>query len=167
MNDQPSLDLLLGKIVFHAWFGDHAALYLELGTLKDSGTSTARSSRNPQGEITVYASFDWRVERQRSVFGGSRSSRLRWTSIAKQLLGTTILSAETVGRIPELQLRFSKGLWLETFSCSESQPDWSVSFQALGLGSLCVKKGRIQVDRRDCYRPALASKDASETGRFR
>jgi len=166
MHDQPSLDILLGKIVSHIWFGDYSALYLELGALGDSGTGKASSSRNPQGEITVYASFDWRIERQRSILGGSESSRQRWKTTTKQLLGTTILSAETVGRIPELQLQFSEGLWLVTFSCSEAQPDWSVSFKALGLGSLCVERGRIQVDRRDYYRPILASSDASEAGGF-
>ena len=93
--------------------------------------------------------YDWRVERQRSILGGSNDSQKRRVSISNKLLRATIVSAKTVGRIPELQLQLSNGLWVVTFSHDEGQPTWTVGFNSLGLGWLCVERGKLCVDHRN------------------
>ena len=103
---------------------------------------------NPRGEITVIADFGWRVERQRSILGGSGDSKRRWATVSRKLLGASVLSAQTVGRIPELELQLSNGLWLVTFSRYEGQPTWAVLFRALGVGALAIERGRLHIDTR-------------------
>lgn len=134
--------------VSHIWFGIGSALFLELGALSEGRWRKDGAEGNPQGEVTVVADFGWRVERQRSILGASGDSKRRQVSSSGKLLGTTILSVQLVGRIPELQLQFSNGLWLATFTRYEGQPTWSVLFRAQGLGALCIKGGRPYVDTR-------------------
>ena len=69
--------------------------------------------------------------------------------MAQELLGRTLDSAEYFGRVPELQLCFSRGLWLSTFSLAKGQPDWSVAFRQGPKVHLCVERGRLALDRRD------------------
>jgi hypothetical protein len=135
--------------VSHVWFGHGSALFLELGILSPGKKRKDGSIGNPQGEITVMVDYDWRVERQRSILGGSSDSPKRRVSISNKLLNVTITSAQTVGRIPELQLQFSNGLWVVTFSHDEGQPTWAVGFKSLGLCWLCVERGKLCVDHRN------------------
>lgn len=135
--------------VSHVWFGHGSALFLELGSLSQGKKRKDGSVGNPQGEITVMADYDWRVERQRSILGGSNDSPKRRVSISNKLLRATIVSAKTVGRIPELQLQLSNGLWVVTFCHDEGQPTWAVGFKSLGLGWLCVERGKLCVDHRN------------------
>ena len=144
---QPSLDLIIGQVVSHTWFGDYASLYLELGELTAKRRKDGTEG-NPVGEITLYAGFGWRVERPKSILGGSKSPRTQWPVLAKKLKGATVLSAETRGHLPELLVRLSNGLTLATFNAYRWQPEWTISFNKLGLGHLCVKNGGLSHDQR-------------------
>lgn len=142
-----SFDLLVGRVVSHLWFGDYSSLYLELGLL------TARSRKdgtagNPEGEITLYAGFGWRVERARSILGGSTSPKAQWPVLARKLKGATVRSVEMTGRLPELLVELSNGLTLATFNAYHGQPDWTISFNNLGFGHLCVMNGRLSHNQR-------------------
>jgi len=148
MANQPSLALLAGMPISHVWFGYGSALFLELGVLSEGRKRKDGSIGNPRGEVTVTVDFGWRVERQRSILCGSGDSKRRWASVSEKLLGASVLTAQTVGRIPELELQLSNGLWLVTFSRYKGQPTWSVSLRALGLGALHIKGGRLHVDTR-------------------
>jgi hypothetical protein len=148
MPDQPSLAMLAGMVVSHVWFGHGSALFVELGELSEGRTRTDGSAGNPSGAVTVMVDSGWRVERARSILAGSGDSKRRMASASNKLLGASIVSAELVGRIPELQLQFSNGLWLVTFSRYEGQPGWAVLFGAPRLGALCVELGRLHVDTR-------------------
>ena len=142
---KPALDLLVGRVVTHTWFGDYSSLYIELGEL----TSRRRkdgTAGNPTGEITIYAGFDWRVERPRSILGGSKSPTTRWPILAKMIEGATVRSVEMTGRLPELLVGLSNGLTLATFNAYRGQPGWTISFRKLGLDHLCVKNGRLSYD---------------------
>ncbi|MFZ6799045.1 hypothetical protein ACO0KZ_04540 [Undibacterium sp. Di24W] len=141
--------LLSGMTVSHVWLGIGSALFLELGTLSEGNKRKDGSLGNSIGEVTVMVDFDWRVERQRSILGGSHDTPKRRISISNLLLNTTIVSAQTVGRIPELQMQLSNKLWISTFSHDKGQPTWAVGFNSLGLGWLCVERGKLCVDRRN------------------
>ena len=150
MNPDPRLIDLVGQPVAHVWFGDYSALYLELGVLTASDrTRRDGSACNPNGEMCIYAGFDWRIERPRSIFGSRNCSRKRQRSMCASLLGTTVTSASTFGRIPELQIGFSNNIWLSTFGLSRGNPEWSVSFHSPTTIHLCTNNGRLSIDRRD------------------
>ena len=154
MKTEPSLDSLVGHIVTHIWFGHYSALYLELGELTSSKlTRRDGSLGNPRGEFTVYAGFDWRIERPRTVYGSRNCSRRRQKSITAKLLGTKVTSASVYGRIPELQVGFSSGMWLTTFGLGRGDPDWRVSFRRPSTLHVSTSHGRLSVDRRD-FEPA-------------
>ena len=147
--DSP-LDSLVSHTVSHVWFGDYSALYLELGELTPSKLIRRDGSPgNPLGEFTVYAGFDWRIERPRSVYGSRNCTRRRQRSITAKLLGTRVTSASVYGRLPELQIRFSSGMWLTTFGLGRGDPDWSVSFRHPSTLHLCTTNGKLSVDHRD------------------
>lgn len=153
MKTDPSLDSLVGHTVSHVWFGDYSALYLELAELTPSKLIRRDGSLgNPRGEFTVYAGFDWRIERPRSIYGSRDCTRRRQRSITAKLLGTRVTSASVYGRLPELQIGFSSGMWLTTFGLGSGDPDWSVSFRRSSNLHLCTTHGRLSVDRRDSTR---------------
>jgi hypothetical protein len=150
MKTDPTLDSLVGLAVSHIWFGDYSALYFELGELTPSKLIRRDgSSGNPRGEVTVYAGFDWRIERPRSVYGSRDCTRRRQRSMTAKLLGAVVTSASVYGRIPELQLGFSSGMWLSTFGLSKGDPDWRISFRRPSILHLSTKNGRLSFDRRD------------------
>ena len=117
------------------WFGDYAALYLELGQL---GRGT---TRNPEGQFTIYAGFDWRVEGAGLGSGGFNSS-----VAANQLQGAIVTSVGLSASPLELEVGFSNGFRLTTVSLEK--PDWYVTFRPGGL-HICIEGGRLAVDRRD------------------
>ena len=161
MKTDPSLDSLVGHTVSHVWFGDYSALYLELGELTPSKLIRRDGSLgNPRGEFSVYAGFDWRIERPRSVYGSRNCTRRRQRSITAKLLGTNVTSASVFGRLPELQIGFSSGLWLTTFGLGRGDPDWSVSFRHPSILHLGTTKGRLSVDRRDFEPPKQKAEQA-------
>ena len=133
-------------VISHVWLGHGSALFLELGTLSQGRKRKDDSIGNPQGEVTVMVDYDWRVESQRSIVGGSNNSRKRCISIAQKLLNAKVSSAKVVGRLPELELQLSNGFWVVTFSHNKGQPSWTVLFSSLGLGALCVERGKLYVN---------------------
>jgi hypothetical protein len=161
MKTDPTLDLLVGHAVSHIWFGDYSALYFELGELTPSKLIRRDgSSGNPRGEFTVYAGFDWRIERPRSVYGSRDCTRRRQRSITAKLLGTMVTSAGVFGRLPELQIGFSSGMWLTTFGLGRGDPDWSVSFRRPSVIHLSTTQGRLSFDRRDSKPPKQKAEQA-------
>jgi len=137
--------------ISHVWRGHGTALFLELGSLSEGRKRKDGTTGNAKGDVTVIVDFDWRIERQRSILCGSGETKRRIASASKLLLGASVLSSEVVGRIPELQLQLSNGLWLITFRRYEGQPSWAVGFNTLGLGWLGVKGGRLNVDTRKLF----------------
>jgi hypothetical protein len=145
LTSAPTLEMVVGKSVAHVWLGDYSSLYLELGTLSPGRRRRDGSIGNASGEITIYAGYDWRIERIKSIVGGRNVTAKKRYSIVEGLLQRTIEAIEVSSRIPELQIRFSSGLWLVTFNPNAGQPVWSVSFNTPDLGDLCVDRGNIHV----------------------
>jgi hypothetical protein len=135
--------------VSHVWLGDFSALYLELGALNPSRRRRRDGSKgHPRGEITIYAGFSWRIERGSSIVAGSSSAPSRRLASLKRLRGAKVTAAKYVSRLPELQLRFSNGLWLLTGSTFEGQPQWSISINARRITSIDVVRGKLHVTQR-------------------
>jgi len=143
---QLSLDSLVGMPISHVWFGHGSALFLELGPLSESRLQDG-SPGNPKGTVTVMADFGWRIEKPRSIICGSGDAKTRCEAIAKGLVGTTVVDAQVLGRLPELYLELSNNQWLLTFGQYQGQPTWAVFFNARGCGALCVKGGHLRLDK--------------------
>lgn len=156
----PSLELLTGLTISHVWIGHGSALFLELGILSER-IKRDGSIGNPQGEITVIVDFDWRVERKKSIMGGSHDERKHCIALSCKLLGAMIKTARVVGRIPELEIELSNNLWVSTFSHDKGQPTWAVMFKALKLGTLCVKRGCLVLDERALHFDSTSSQHRS------
>lgn len=142
MSHETSLELIHGKKVSHVWLAG-SALYIELGELSPGKLYKNGHVGNPRGEIGLFAGYGWRLERARSIVGGSDCTTRKRNSITRALLNSTIEEVIISSRIPELQIRFSSGLWLATFSPDPGQPCWAIEFSALGLGFLSVERGKV------------------------
>lgn len=91
--------------------------------------------------------WSWRVEQARSIQFGSWSSNrimdLRIPLLQKRRLEEISL----FGRLPELSVRLSRGLWLSSFMTTDGQPDWTVFLR--GDTWLTVRRGGVVHERGD------------------
>ncbi len=147
MKHEELLSKMIGMSVSHVWFSDYSVVYFELGVLTPSEMKRRDGSlMNPRGQMAIYAGFDWRIERPQSVFCSRDSSKKQRVSACQSLVGTQITEAMLYGRVPELSVGFSSGLWLATFSLSRGDPEWTVSFKDLGI-HLSIKRGRLTIEK--------------------
>jgi hypothetical protein len=129
---------LVGLPITKPWRGYGSALFLELGRLS---AERIEKRRELFGAASVAIEWSWRVERQRSVaFGSWSSERLMNTGIAG-LKGRRVEEIVLVGRLPEISVRLSGGLWLNSFMTAEGKPEWGV--RLLDGSWLFYEAGRI------------------------
>lgn len=69
--------------------------------------------------------WSWRVESARAIRFGSWSRDRKMENGIATLVGRTILEIGIEGRLPELRLALSGGLWISTFMTAEGQPSWA------------------------------------------
>ncbi|RUO42193.1 hypothetical protein CWE22_08615 [Pseudidiomarina aestuarii] len=142
----PFRNALLGKPVSHVWVGYGSALFVEFGSL----TTRVRrdgTDGNPVGEFTLMIEWSWRIEKPRSILGGSCSSERRWPKIISKLLGGIVQEVDTFGALPEIQISLSNGLRILSFMTDSGQPDWALLSERDGLGTLFVKSGRLCLEK--------------------
>ena len=121
---------LVGMPVSRTWRGYGSALFLELGVLHEEHRPPTRVNPEPRvslkGEATVMIQWSWRVERPRSIAFGSWSTDRRMDFGISRLTGHRVEGITVEGRIPELVITLSGGLWVHAFNTSEGQPEWTV-----------------------------------------
>jgi hypothetical protein len=121
---------ILGLPISRPWRGYGSALFLELGELHDEPLLPSRrrpeGDTSQKGQATIMIEWSWRVERARSIAFGSWSTERRMTNGVARLVGHRIEAIDIVGRLPEVLVQLSDGLWLQTFNTSEGQPEWTV-----------------------------------------
>ncbi len=133
---------LVGQRIGHSWRGYGSAIFLELGALR-----RLKGRRHLRGEFTIMIEWSWRIEKPRSIMAGSWSSDRMITTSVGALKGRRLTSVTAEGRLPELNLRLSGGLWLHSFATAEGQPVWAIGLRD---GSwLSVEGGRIVRDADD------------------
>ena len=121
---------LVGMAVSRPWRGYGSALFLELGTLREERHPPSRT--RPEGgvsltgEATVMVQWSWRVERPRSIAFGSWSTDRRMDFGIARLEGHRVEGITVEGRLPELVIALSGGLWVHAFNTAEGQPQWTV-----------------------------------------
>ena len=140
----PQLEMLQGKPVSRVWRGYGSALFLEFGGLMDVRSPAGKRSVKT-GELTLMIEWSWRIERPRSILGGSCSAEGRWPAMFKQLQGATVTLVEVCGKLPEIVVSLSNGLRVCSYMTAEGQPQWAILIRGGKLGSLSVKGGRLSV----------------------
>ena len=141
----PHFAMLVGKSVTRVWRGHGSALFLEFGKLSEV-VSPSGNRRSKKGELTLMIEWSWRIERARSILGGSWSEEARWPAMFDQLLGATVTLAEVHGRLPEIEVSMSNGLRVCSYMTAEGQPQWALLVRDEKVGSLSVKGGRLSVE---------------------
>jgi hypothetical protein len=128
---------LVGQPVSSAWRGHGSAHFLELGEL-----AVRDETDHLKGDATVMIEWSWRVEAARSVRFGSYSLERKMTSGVRSLRGRTVVDVSVEGRIPELVVALSGGVWVHAFTTVEGQPRWTLFF---GEDDGChVTRGRLE-----------------------
>ena len=112
--------------VSHVWFGDFNSMYIELGGLKPAGN-------NLQGEVTVYAGYQWRMEGATACAAHEAGS---------EVLGASISSVQIISSSSELRVLFSNGLSLITGQAGE-EPEWLITIR--DVAHISVEGGEIHV----------------------
>lgn len=148
IDTEPFTKSLIGKKVSHVWRGYGSAIFLEFGKLTP-GTRRDGSVGNPNGELTLMIEWSWRIEKQKSILGGSWSSEKKIDNFLPKLQGATVDAVEFFGRLPEISVSLSNGLHVVSFNTSEGQPDWSLLTRRPFIGHLCVERGRLKIDNRN------------------
>lgn len=141
----PFFEALTGKVVSHIWQGHGSAIFLEFGELTQS-IRRDKTPGQPTGEITLMIEWSWRIERPKSVLGGSWSSEGRWPGMLEKLRGETVTAVQAQGQIPEICISLSNGLRLASFMTAEGQPAWALICRTPKLGSLSVKRGALHIE---------------------
>jgi hypothetical protein len=135
---------LIGKRVAHTWQGYGSAVFLEFGALTER-TRPDGSIGNPYGELSLMVEWSWRVEKARSILGGSCSSTSTWPGILRKLKNTRVVDVDVFGKLPEVSVVLSNGLRVTSFMTAEGQPAWSLISRINPRGSLSVSRGKLQV----------------------
>ena len=118
---------MIGSRISQVWRGCGSAIFLEFGELREERYPTKNGRRKTLvGQFTISIEWSWRVERARSIAFGSWSTDRIITKRLQTLLGRSIESLTLFGRVPELQLALSDGLWLTSYMTSHGQPEWAV-----------------------------------------
>lgn len=122
---------LVGMTVSRTWRGYGSTLFLELGALHEEPHPPSRvnpeGSVSLKGEATVMIHWSWRVERPRSIAFGSWSTDRKMDFGITRLEGRRVERIAVEGRLPELVIALSDGVWVHAFNTSEGQPEWSVN----------------------------------------
>lgn len=142
----PFKEAIIGQPIAHVWRGHGSALLIEFGNLTQS-TKRDGSPGQLRGEITLMVEWSWRIEKTRSIVGGSWSSERRWPSMFKKLIGATVTEFELFGVLPEVMVTLSNGIRIISFMTAEGQPSWALITRQGQLGTLFVQKGRLSIEK--------------------
>lgn len=127
---------LTGMPVSKTWRGFGSAVFLEFGKLSRNDAGRAK------GEATAMLEWSWRIEKAKSVMFGSFSGERKIAHGLQTLVGQEILDVATEGRLPELVIHLSSGLWVHSFTTVEGHPQWTLFLP----GNACVSSrlGRLE-----------------------
>jgi hypothetical protein len=146
VDPSPFFEIVSGKVVSHVWQGYGSAIFLELGRLTPRKTRDGKDA-HPDGEATLMIEWGWRVERKHSILGGCWSPDRRWPGILGRIKGASVIGVELFGTVPEISVLLSNGLRVASFMIAEGQPRWGIISRDPGIGTLCVKRGRLAIEK--------------------
>jgi hypothetical protein len=131
---QRFVNAALNLAVSHSWIGHGSALFIELGRLSTRRKLSGRPG-HPEGRVTLMIELSWRIERARSILGGSWSSERRWRGMIAKLEGNSVTEIRSFATLPESEVSFSNGMRVVSFMTAEGLPSWSLIAGGLGESS--------------------------------
>lgn len=117
---------LVGLPVSHIWRGYGSALFLEFGRLSPWVLKNGRRLQNDRGEMGLMIEWSWRIENEHSILAGSWSEEDNWNDFFAQLIGCYVTKASLFGRLPEIQLDLSNGMYLCSVMTADDDPSWAI-----------------------------------------
>lgn len=147
---QTPIDLIRAVIdreVAHAWKGYGSTIYLELGNLTPSTLIRKDGSNgNPRGELAIGVHWGWRIEERERIVCGSSSEDDQILTWLQVLVSRSVSDVSLVGRLPELQITFSGGLYLTSFMTAEGDPEWEImDRRGSTLWAMDCEAGQIRI----------------------
>lgn len=139
---------LLGTELGHVWRGHGSALFLEFGQLRPGKRRRDGTSGTPVGDFTLMIEWSWRVEAATSIVCGSWSDEELWPPTFGRLIGARVSDVELFGRLPEISVGLTNGMFVASFMTSEGDPEWAI-IDRRGPGpsiSTSVRLGRLHVE---------------------
>jgi hypothetical protein len=141
-------DALIGMQVSHVWRGYGSALFVEFGKLTPQKLKDG-SKGYSSGEITLMIEWSWRIEKARSIVGGSWSNERKWSVIFKKLEGASVIAVNLFGSLPEIEISLSNGYRVLSFMTAKGQPIWCLLFGGDLQSTVSVKRGKLLVEPRE------------------
>ena len=137
---------LLGLPVTHVWRGYGSALFVEFGTLHVTEQHDG-SPGKPTGDLTLMIEWSWRIEKPRSILGGSWSRERCWPGMFQKLLGGQVTDLQFIGHLNEIEVSLAHGLRIVSLMTAAGQPAWALICRTVPQGTLWVRQGRLHSDR--------------------
>jgi hypothetical protein len=131
---------LVGLPVSKIWRGFGSAVFFEFGKLSQSGT------RQAKGEATVMLESSWRVEKAKSVMFGTFSGERKIAHGLQSLAGREVFNVTVEGRLPEIVIQLSGGLWVHSFTTAEGHPEWTLFLP----GNICLSSRHGRLEKEAC-----------------
>jgi hypothetical protein len=114
---------LESKVVSHAWKGYGSAIFLELGTL-------VPSKRHPSGEASISLEWDWRIESNTEIVGGSSQDGAQIDNLVRSLIGLEIAAIEISAAPCELCITLSDSKRIRSMAAVPGDPQWSINLSS-------------------------------------
>ncbi len=89
----------------------------------------------------------WRVEKPRSIIGGSWSSERKRGAMIERLKGASVTDVKVFGSLPEIEVSLSNNLRLVSFTTADGQPDWGIISHNALKSTLGVRRGKLHVEK--------------------
>lgn len=122
---------------------------LEFGALTPVSRRDGTSGQSV-GELTLAIEWSWRIERPRSILGGSWSDERRWPSYFERLIGNRVTRVATFGPLHEVELSLSNGLRVVSFKTAQGQPGWSLVCRSQPKATVRAVNGRLRCEALEC-----------------
>jgi hypothetical protein len=141
---------LIGLPVNLLWRGYGSAIFIEFGELMPWFLRNGRRMKHDRGEMGLGITWSWRIEDLTSIIAGSWSEEEEWPPIFDRLTGATVTDVSLFGRLPEVQIGFSNGLFLCSMMTADGDPEWGIS-KRIGsrVETVCVKAGALDWELSD------------------
>jgi hypothetical protein len=90
--------------------------------------------------------WSWRIENTTSILCGSWSKEPLWEPTFDLLRNKAVVELSVVGRLPEIVVGLTEGLYVSSFMTAEGNPEWCL-FDRRGknLRTLSVLDGNLNV----------------------
>lgn len=139
---------LISQPLSAVWQGHSSAIFLEFGRLSPK-VKRDGSVGDLQGDCTVMIEWGWRIESEDAILCGTSSDEEGWEKVFKSLIGCKVQDVSLCGRLPELSIALTGGLYVSSVMTTEGQPAWTI-FGGFGeqrnSSCIAVRDGKVYED---------------------